>query len=106
MHVAALVDDFLSMTHFETGSFAICKEPCRTVRDIVDPAWRMMLTHFRLSDRLDGLSALTKEVAEDVPSAIVADATRVIQIVTNLLTNAIKFTPRASCFRCSRSTGC
>ncbi|NRR29683.1 PAS domain S-box protein [Oxalobacteraceae bacterium] len=84
----------------------------RILNDILDfskiEAGRMELSpvDFRLSDVLNAIStvmtldagakqlALTLEVAPDVPQALHGDGMRLQQVLTNLVSNAIKFTER------------
>lgn len=82
----ALINDLLDMSRIQAGKFAISPgstdlaSVCRGVVESLQP----------LADQNDVTMAF--EPGADLP-AIVADAQRIEQIVTNLVGNAIKFTP-------------
>jgi signal transduction histidine kinase len=83
-HLSRLVDDLLDVSRVTTGKIALDREPV----DLADLVMNVLSTH-RASGRLD-----QHRVSADVSSAWVnADETRVEQIVSNLLGNALKYTP-------------
>jgi signal transduction histidine kinase len=82
-----LVDDLLDVAKMEAGTFSIEREPHDAValaREVVDP--------FSLSARERSI-----ELAFELPAApltVACDRQRVLQVLSNLLGNAIKFTPK------------
>ncbi|MEL7474165.1 MAG: ATP-binding protein, partial [Planctomycetota bacterium] len=87
-HLLTILNDVLDVSKLEAGKMvldAAAFDPARTVGEVI-----ALLQH-RASSK--GLS-LTLEVDPDVPSRMTSDETRVRQIVTNLIGNAIKFTER------------
>ena len=84
--VGRLLDDILSFAQLESGQVIVEREPV-PVRE----AFERAETIVRLHAKQAGLS-LT--VAQDVGElSVIADRERLQQILLNLLTNAIKFTP-------------
>ncbi len=81
----ALVDDILDVAKMETGNLTIESAPF-DLRAVVTDATRM----WEEQARAKGLSFAVD--LNDCPGMIVGDATRVRQIVFNLLSNALKFT--------------
>ncbi len=82
----SLINDLLDMSRIQAGKFELFKDPMRfdaAVRHVVDSL-----------APLAGKKALEvrDEVPEDLPD-VIADRQRVVQILTNLVGNAIKFTP-------------
>lgn len=84
----SLVEDVLEFSRFEARKYAI--RP------------RAFALRQRLDATIDGLSTMAwgrgltieREVAADVPETVVGDPDRLHQILANLLTNALKFTPK------------
>ncbi len=80
-----LIDDLLDFSKLEAGKMRMEMEPC-TVEDMVKET----------AETLGDLARSRKLMLEignlDVPD-VVCDRNRVIQVLTNLLGNAIKFTP-------------
>ncbi len=81
-----MIDDLLEVTGAETGKLTV--EPCCT--SLADPVTEMVES-FRVSAATAGV-ALSADVPSQLPQ-VYADSTRVRQILTNLVENAIKFTP-------------
>ncbi|HXE49245.1 MAG TPA: ATP-binding protein [Ramlibacter sp.] len=91
-HVTRLVDDLLDVSRITSGRLAIRREPVRLthvlsqVADSVRPS-------------LDGRS-LSLTLAPEMENAwVVGDEVRLVQIFSNLLVNAVKFTPAGGSIR-------
>jgi PAS domain S-box-containing protein len=82
----ALVNDLLDMSRIQAGKFSITPAPMR-----VSEVLERTLPALALLSSQRGLR-LESELAPDLP-VLTADVQRVSQVVANLLTNAIKFTP-------------
>lgn len=85
-HLLGIVDDLLDIARVETGKMRL-EESAVDVADLVAGCRRMLEGAFEAA----GIE-LTVEVAEGLP-ALRADPVRLRQVLLNLLTNAIKFTP-------------
>jgi signal transduction histidine kinase len=81
-----LVRDLLDLSNMESGSFAVEQQPA-DLRQILEEAKES----FDLSAEGRNL-ALDLEVAPGIPT-IMADRSRLLQVIGNLLSNALKFTP-------------
>jgi two-component system phosphate regulon sensor histidine kinase PhoR len=84
--LSLMVNELLELSRIESGRVPLNIEPTPPL-DIVNPA----VDRLRLQAERAGLT-LSIECADDLP-AVLVDATRVQQVVVNLLHNAIKFTP-------------
>ena len=84
--LSLMVSELLELSRIESGRVPLSLIPTRPI-DIVTPAFERL----SLQAERTGLT-LTIECPEDLPP-VLADATRVQQVVVNLLHNAIKFTP-------------
>jgi PAS domain S-box-containing protein len=81
-----LIDDLLDIARIEAGRIALTRTPLDLVPLIHEVA-------HALRPHIEGKGQwLTLELAEALP-AVVVDADRVRQILTNLLANALKYTP-------------
>lgn len=87
------VDDVLDVAAIDGGTFQLHLAPfelqsaLQTVRSVVSS-----LVHEK------GVS-LTVEVAPDVPQVLIGDARRITQVLCNLTSNAVKYTPRTGSVR-------
>ena len=81
-----IVDDVLDYSRIEAGGFELTPAPFK-VRPMVENAVEIV----RAMAQDKGLS-MTLAVADDVPTAVVGDESRLRQILLNLMSNAIKFT--------------
>jgi len=82
-----LIDDLLELARAESGQITITKEPI-LVRDVV----RELVEEQRPAAEAAGL-ALVHD-GNGVDTRIVTDPSRVVQVLGNLISNAIKYTPR------------
>ncbi len=85
-----LIDDILDFSKIEAGKLEVRNEPTR-LRAVVDQVTQM----FAGVASSKGLK-LRSEVADDVPEHALLDGLRVRQVLSNFLSNAIKFTERGS----------
>ena len=99
-HLLAILNDILDMSQLESGRLTLTPAPLEVralLRD-VEALMRPQAAQKQLALHLDA--------APGVPERLVADATRVKQILFNLLSNAIKFSDRgAVVLDVRRSTG-
>ncbi|MCB0832611.1 MAG: response regulator [Bacteroidetes bacterium] len=82
-----LIDDVLDLAKVEAGKVRIQKEFFRTknlqsIRETLEPLWRGKPIEFSV------------EFDEHLPPVICSDENKIIQILTNLVSNAIKFTSK------------
>ncbi len=82
-----IINDILDFSKIEAGRLELEYHPLN-VREVVESA--MALVAARAAEKDLGLAYY---VEAHVPVAIISDATRLRQILVNLLTNAVKFTP-------------
>ena len=84
----ALINDVLDLSKIEAGHMEIKLAPVR-VQDLVADLRRT----FEPMAGQKGLS-LQMEMAPDIPEAMETDAQRLVQVLKNLLSNALKFTEK------------
>ena len=89
-HLLDLINDILDFSRIEAGKLLLEEEPF-LLRDILHNA----MVGFEVPAREKGL-ALTHTIATDVPDVLVGDSGRLVQVLINLLGNAIKFTDAGS----------
>ncbi|MDH3444936.1 MAG: GAF domain-containing sensor histidine kinase [Deltaproteobacteria bacterium] len=80
------IDDLLDVTRLETGKLALDQKISAMVRIIE------LVVSSTLSAARDKQLVLRKQVPSDLPPVLV-DERRIAQVLTNLVSNAIKFTP-------------
>ena len=81
-----IINDILDFSKIESGRLEMDKHAF-TLRDCVEEAIDLLAA--RAAEKQLELACV---IEEDVPAAIVSDATRLRQILVNLLSNAVKFT--------------
>ncbi|MGC4118005.1 MAG: PAS domain-containing protein [Myxococcales bacterium] len=87
-HLSRLVDDLLDVTRISRGKIRLQRERM-DLREVVRRAVEDHRTLFATA----GID-LRLDASEDAPLPAQGDATRIAQVVGNLLANAAKFTPR------------
>ncbi|WP_324959728.1 PAS domain-containing hybrid sensor histidine kinase/response regulator [Oligoflexus sp.] len=89
-HLLQVIDDILDISRVEAGEVVVSMGPCDPVQEILD-----IVESMRHKAEARGLS-LHIQVQDGIPATIRSDATRIRQIVINLINNAIKFTESGS----------
>jgi signal transduction histidine kinase len=87
----SLINDILDFTKMQAGKFEIAFETV-DYQEVVNEAVAFL-------EPLAIEKAITLEYSVDVPQSIQLDRVRIQQVLTNLIHNAIKFTPRAGRIR-------
>lgn len=81
-----IINDVLDLSKIESGKMNIEEAPY-SIRELVDSVDNII----RIKAEQKQLE-LDVEIDEDLPDALMGDAVRIRQVVTNLLTNAVKYT--------------
>jgi len=83
-----LINDILDLSKIESGmmTVALSDVSFREIADLTDRTFRQVAEDKKLQ--------FTTELAENLPSSIQTDPTRLQQVLTNLLGNAFKFTDK------------
>lgn len=85
-----LIDELLDLAKIESGNMSIIKSEC-SLDDIVNQAVNLNIGHANQK----GLEVIVN-IESNVPLTAITDEMRLVQVLSNLLNNAIKFTPRGS----------
>ena len=91
-HVIVIVEDILLHGSLVSGAFSVARERVTLARAVLDPSWRMVAMQPAARAKMATLR-LSSVVAPDVPPVVLGDATRLTQMIVNLLANSVKFTP-------------
>jgi hypothetical protein len=89
-HLLGVINDILDVSTMESGTLKLSEAPAN-LRAVVQEVEGLM----QVAARDKGLT-LNLYAAADLPEWVMADATRVRQVMFNLINNAIKFTPEGS----------
>jgi PAS domain S-box-containing protein len=89
-HLLGIINDILDFSKIEAGKLTISQEPF-ALRPMLEETLRSMEVRAR-EKNLD----LALDLADALPTQVVADSGRVRQVLVNLLGNAIKFTGEGS----------
>jgi signal transduction histidine kinase len=85
-HLLGLINDVLDVSVIESGEIQMQREPMSVAR-LVDAARSLIAL------RADAKSIDLSDARVDADYLVLADERRLLQILVNLLTNAVKFTP-------------
>ncbi|MFU8784436.1 ATP-binding protein [Aliidiomarina sp.] len=85
-HLQAILNDILDFAKIEAGKLSIEKSPIQVMPFIE----QLVASYQGIATRKELL--LTRNIAASVPSMVMLDAVRVRQILSNILSNALKFT--------------
>jgi signal transduction histidine kinase/CheY-like chemotaxis protein len=86
-HLLGIINDILDISKIESGKFELSERPFR-VRDVVSRVENVM--RFKSEEKNQ---EFVIHVEDDVPAVVNGDDMRITQVLTNLVGNAIKFTP-------------
>ncbi|MCL2198653.1 MAG: ATP-binding protein [Defluviitaleaceae bacterium] len=85
-HLLGVINDILDMSKIEAGMLTLSAEPFE-LSQVIDSV--LTVTRFRINEKKQKFTIKTDP---KIPPVIVADSQRLIQVLTNLLSNACKFT--------------
>jgi PAS domain S-box-containing protein len=85
-HLLALINDLLDLAKHDAGKLQLCPGEVHLAECL-----RVTCDIIRVKAEEAGL-AFVVDVAPDVPQTVIADETRLRQVLLNLLSNAVKFT--------------
>jgi PAS domain S-box-containing protein len=83
-----IINDILDIAKIQSGSFSVRQEQCDLYEDIVST-----ISLFNANAKVKGVH-ISYVFSANFPQAVITDSSRVNQIVANLLSNALKFTPK------------
>lgn len=83
----SIIDDILDLSKIEAGHLTLTEKPF-DIRDFVGDIVSLLESKARERN----ITVVT-DIANDVPSVLIGDDLRIRQVLTNLIGNAIKFTP-------------
>lgn len=88
-NMLVLINDLLDLGRMESGHFEIEYKPVQ-VRSVV--AYSLQIARAAARDKADLM--ISEELAPELPVTVMGDPTRIGQVLTNLLNNAVKFTEK------------
>ena len=98
-HLLQLINNVLDMSRIESGRLVL-EESWVNIRDIVNE-----VTDFMKPEILAREHEYEFRVAENVPDYVLCDRLRVTQLLLNILSNAVKYTPKQGRIRLSVAEG-
>lgn len=92
-HLLSLINDVLDISKIENGKMTLASEPFR-LSDLVEEITSALRPQCEQSNQ-----TFLVEVSDGVDDVLVGDSVRMRQLLINLLTNALKYTPEGGCIR-------
>ena len=86
-HLLQLIDNILDISRIESGRLVLKEEPC-SLRGQIDEVMDIFMPQINARK-----IAFTKVIADDVADYIFCDALKMKQLIINLMSNAVKYTP-------------
>ena len=90
-HLLSIINDIVDISSIEAGIVRISKE-----KILINSTLKRLEDQFSLRSREKGIELRTVKSLPDEDAIIIADNTKFIQVITNLLNNAFKFTERGT----------
>ena len=87
-HLLAIINDILDVSKIESGKFELDNNDFNFEKMLMRV---VNVSNFRVDEKQQKLSIY---VDRDIPSLLFGDGQRLAQVITNLLGNAVKFTPK------------
>jgi signal transduction histidine kinase/CheY-like chemotaxis protein len=90
-HLLNVINDILDMSKIEAGKFELSPEECKIkkrLEQFVD------IIRFQVENKRQQLIV---RIDPDIPDTVICDDYRLAQVGTNLIGNAVKFTPEGGC---------
>ncbi len=81
-----IINDILDLSKIEENKLKLVYEPCNLVDIVIDTL--DLFVH----SREDKVLSINQDIAENFPEQLLCDEIRIKQILTNLISNAVKFT--------------
>jgi signal transduction histidine kinase/DNA-binding response OmpR family regulator len=96
-HLLGVINDILDMSKIESGKFELSD-----VDFVFEKMMKKVVTviNYRIEEKNQKFYVA---IDSDIPSAVNGDDQRLTQVITNLLANAVKFTPEGGAIRLSAS---
>jgi PAS domain S-box-containing protein len=99
-HLLGVINDILDMSKIEAGKFDLSPEAFKFERML---RRAVNVINFRAEEKRQNFSV---HIDKDIPEILIGDDQRLSQVITNLLGNAVKFTPECGSVRlCARLLG-
>ncbi|REG86915.1 ATP-binding protein [Marinomonas pollencensis] len=88
----AIIGDILDFSKIEAGKLSLDYSPIN-IRELVDEVYQTLSANLLTDDKqID----LVTDFSPDVPSIMIGDSIRIRQVLTNLISNALKFTNKGA----------
>jgi len=86
-HLLSVINDILDMSKIESGKFEV-SEGIFKFKDVINKT--ISVLGFRIEEKHQSFEV---QINDNVPEYIISDDQRLTQVITNILSNAVKFTP-------------
>ncbi|MDR2296129.1 MAG: response regulator [Clostridiales Family XIII bacterium] len=92
-HLLGVINDILDMSKIEAGKFDLSPEAFKFEKML---RRAVNVINFRVEEKRQNFSV---DIDKDIPETLIGDDQRLLQVITNLLGNAVKFTPEHGAIR-------